>query len=597
MHRFFGAAGLFIALICWHGQARAATLKSLPETDPKYRSVKQVYDKVAQAFGSLRPPPRLAVVPNRPDATQVVAQFIPASDVMDPGGRSGGSRREGCIAIDERVVDILGELGASRDDGLALLLGHELTHYYFKHSSLSEFGRGFAGSADKRQASLSAGIEAATGKPLSAEEKDRMHPAIEQAFRQGKRFDAESEADLFGGFYGYLAGYETPGVAARVYDLIYTRYPLEQKDLSDYPDLASRKELAARAELQLRELLVAFRTANRLLVVGRYREAARLVEYVAEVFPSCEINNNAGVAWAREALRLAGNRVKFAYPFSFDRESRLGGRVKGTRGGAEVDYLPLLDRAEACFERARAQNPNYATAYVNLAAVSQLKGEPDLAAAFAGKGERLAAAAGESAVTAAACVVRGIAFAGSGDNVRGAEEFRRALEKGSLLAGDDLDVLEGKAPLPVKGREIEANENESDRVDGQEIGDRAESLADFDSPPLLLERSFEAPELMVRHKQREHSESVSLVADGMPGTDGVTVQLHATGKGYGGSLRGVKVGDAQAAVSAKFGRPTRVASSRQGEYLVYERSGVAFELDAAGKVAGWMVYGVTTAGD
>jgi tetratricopeptide (TPR) repeat protein len=84
-------------------------------------------------------------------------------------------------------------------------------------------------------------------------------------------------------------------------------------------------------------------------------------------------------------------------------------------------------------------------------------------------------------------------------------------------------------------------------------------------------------------RARRYADGARMVAD-----DGKVIALWQDG-GAGGTLLGVNVGDAADRPLKLHGMPTRLVHLVSGEYLAYDRIGVAFRI-ANGKVAGWFLY-------
>ncbi len=556
--RGLGALALFFLAAATAGPAFAAA--SLPADNAKYQAVRKVYDNVARAFGDGRIPPRLIVSPVGAESRNAVAWSDPGTEGAIGIEAENAPLREGYIACDEKVYDLFASLGDDRESALAFLLGHELTHYYMRHGWVGDFGNSFA--------SLDMGkkmIKAAT---------------YEEVMKR------ETEADYFGGFYGYLAGYDTLGVAPRALEMIYAAYDLPDK-LPNYPSRTERRAIAERAEGNLQKMVPVFEAAKHLLLLEKYEEAARLFEHLAHTFPSREMFNNAGVAYALEALRLSRpGEVKFAYPFEFDAETRLrarGARAKGIQDETAERRVRLLQKAADNFDKAVQRDKGYAVACVNLAAVDILLGDHDTAVILANKGMELAKKDNENTTLASALVARGIAYAAGGNRERAMVDMAAARNMGNHAATLNLGVLQEEkgTPLPP-GSEAVAGLRET--IGGVSARDGFRKDADVAAFSLKGVDKGE-PTLTVYSRQRKSVEDTVVIIDGRP------VHFVATAKGYGGeTARGIRIGQMAEAMRLAYGEPTRVMVSRQGEYRVYGKSGIIFAVNQAGNVSGWMVF-------
>jgi tetratricopeptide (TPR) repeat protein len=509
----------------------------LEEPHPKAQTVRRVYQDLVRAIGDGRSAPVLQVA---------------AGD----GGRfqvAWYERSRHVLGLEERAYEVCASLGADSLAGLALLLGHELAHCYKDHDWVGDFGNGFA--------------DLEVGRRLQArqQQEDRM-------------LEAETEADYFGGFYGYLAGYNTLGVAPELLGRLYAEYGLEA-EVEGYPALGERQEIARRAEGHLAEMVPVFEAGNRALLVGYYPGAARCFDHVGQIFPSREILNNSGAARVLEALKWSAE-VRFAYPVELDAQTRLrrGGKSRGNRD--EERRVRLLEQGRAFFEQARARDPGYATAYVNLACAAELLGRHGEAVAWADQGIEVAAKAGEQAQVGAALLVRGIARLGLGAEAETRRDFAQAMAGQPELARLNLAILDGETPLvgspPVQAPGLE-------QISGHSPADCQAFLA--------------APGITVRLPRIDQAQPPLVVYAGQRGdfnwwvldTGSAMLGFLETRQGYAGqSNRGIRLGHTAAQVVQAYG-PPRLVAGRQEIYQVYEQPRIIFVI-AGGQVRGWMLY-------
>jgi hypothetical protein len=74
---------------------------------------------------------------------------------------------------------------------------------------------------------------------------------------------------------------------------------------------------------------------------------------------------------------------------------------------------------------------------------------------------------------------------------------------------------------------------------------------------------------------------------------GKLVHVIATGKGYGeGSARGLRIGSILEEMGLKYGKPSRVLTSRQETNYVYKKAEVVFGVNHEGRVSGWTIFAV-----
>ena len=538
-------------LLCADAPARAQ--QSLPRSHPKYKTARKVFDDLVRAIGDGRTSPELRLQPNNVSSSMQVAWFTP---------------KKNTLALEERVYDLCVALGPDSLNALATLLGHELAHYYKDHGWVGDFGNGFA--------------DLPVGQRLKALRR-----------QESKMIEIETEADYFGGFFGHVAGYNTLEVTPHLLQEIYLEYGLDD-DMPGYPSLPERQEIARRSAAQVQQLIPVFEAGKNLLLLAKYEEGARCFDYIARTFPSREILNNAGVARALEAIDLldAGQR-SFAYPFELDAETRLRHAGKTQRSGfgenRRAQRERLLKEAVESFENARKKDPDYATAYVNLACATDLQGDFDSAAFYAAKAIEIAGKNGETDSRAHALIARGIVTAHA--NLRNEDAARKdfvdAKAGNPTLALLNLAVLEG---ADVAGATAGGREKKSGPIE-ESVG----------AASRVYERIISAPDARAELPQSAETQPAMLIfARELGDRDGLVIDtghseitLVETGSNYDGlSARGIKIGSDLEQVHHAYGHPTRLVSSRQGAFHLYEHAQIVFQTSAADRVRGWMHYDI-----
>lgn len=296
--------------------------------------IQKVFDDLVDAVDDPAKRPQL-IVTNSADVK--VANYTPGERI---------------VRVDLRFYEVCRTFGKDSLNALAAVLGHELAHCYRGFCAAREFGNG----------------------PY----RDRLHRIAHE-----KIVSEETEADLYGGFYARIAGYDATRVTPEVLEKVYDTFGLPDT-LQDYLPKQQRKSIAMRVEDQLRHLLPAFDAANFLALARQYPEAQRCYDHVVRDFPSRELFNNAGAAYALQALDIMDDEdVRYVYPLELDADSRLrgidvlNGRIdRGTRSPTAADSIliaRLLDSAESRFRRARSKDRAYAPAMINLATIYILK--------------------------------------------------------------------------------------------------------------------------------------------------------------------------------------------------------------------------------
>ena len=555
----------FLSLLCLTPLLSQAATESLPENHPTYRKVQAVYDRLVPAFGEGRLPPRLVVVPTGVKTREPVASSGGGNEGTLAFEASSGMLSEGYVAIEERTVTALADLGADQDNAIAFLLSHELAHVYLRHGWVGDFGSSFARTDMGRKM-----MKAATYEDVV------------------KR---ETEADHFGGFYGYLAGYDTLGAAPKALDRIYTAFALAEQ-IPNYPTKTERIAIAQRQMESLKKLVPVYEAGTRLLILGRYEEAGRLFAHLAQIFPSREMFNNAGVAFALEAVRLLPPKsVPYVYPFELDAETRLLNHERqgqrAARAGVDNDQsarrLRLLHRAQSAFEQAIRRDNRYATATVNSATIQSLLGNQDDAIRLAGSALTIAREEGERVTASHAMVVRGIALARSGDAAKARSELEAARPIVPDLVAINIAALDGRT-VPTLAAVPNDTPAKSEAIAGYPAKEAFASAADRVSFTLTPAGKGKLP-LTLHSRHGKGWDGIAIE------TEGRRIGTVATDHGYSGSsASGVRIGSPLAALGQLYGSADRIVPSRQGAWYVYNNAGIVFEVNEMGRVVGWIIF-------
>ncbi len=545
------ALGLLLAVstACNLAQGQDA----LPSSNPKVRTVRQVYDHIVRAVGDGRVAPAIRVFPSGYHGSLRIAWY-------DPVSRS--------ITLEERAYDICAGMGADSTNALALLLGHELAHFYKDHNWGGDFGNALA--------------DLDVGRTVG-----RIGARPEEVVRM------ESQADDFGGFFGYLAGYNTLGVASHVLSTLYEQYSISP-NIIGYPSLPDRIAIAQRSESRLHAMLPSFNAGSLLLALQQFESAALIFDQIAKDFPSREILNDAGVARALAALSMfPRDSLKFIYPIEFDASSRL--QHSSTRGEVEPDTTRrtnLLKEALEEFEAAKQRDPEYLPAQINYAIVTAILGDPDLSVPMLTKVLERSRQEKEDLSTANALVARGIAFAMMGESGKARKDFEDASAYGSQISARNLATLDGADPGHVQ-KSHEKTSFKTEQISGWVPGKyslikASEILRCFPQPDCESSDYIDgtvAREGRILVKASDTFEAVSLEFNPR------RIRAIMTGRDYREtSARGIAIGDPVSKVRDRYGEPAYTVSQARCTSLVYADSHIAFSVAGSGVVTGWFVY-------
>ena len=525
--------------------------ESLPWNHPKVLAAQQIFDDLVRAIGDGRTPPQLRLLPRHVQGRMRVAWFQPEAHT---------------VTLEERAYDVCASLGADSLHALAWVLGHELAHCYQDHGWVGDFGNGFS--------------DLEVGQTLR-ESSQYMERLLEH----------ESQADYFGGFFGYVAGYNTLGVGPAALARIYGEYGLEE-EIEGYPSLGDRQTIARRSRAEVEKLIPVFEGGRFCLLIERYEEAGRCFAYLGRTFPSREILNNAGVTRALEALDLFDpEEVGFAYPFEADASTRL-------RDGSKAAEQPFaesrdlrrrqLREARQWLERARSKDPAYVPALVNLAGVADLQEEREEAVFLAGRAIGLARDQGEEIGLAHALIMRGIARL-HGDptaRVQARNDFEQAAQGAPALAHLNLTLLSGRpvSSGPAAAAEYLEEHEQIATLGAEDYESVIEKPDQIVSVP-QVDRTQPAIDIYTRRSEAGNC----LVMETRYGL----FSFLETPEGYSEKSReGIRIGDDWNGMEAAYGTPDYRVAGRQGTHHVYTASRIIFRTDAQGEVRGWVVYAV-----
>jgi len=308
----------------------------LPETNYKYKVIKTVCEKIANAQGANKPLPAIKVNA-RASNKHYVAYYNP-----EPVPE---------IQVDEEFYDICVSFGSDSLNALACILGHELSHHYNSH-----------------------GLTYSFAELLNSElQENNISEANSQLLKL-----KETEADYFGLFYGYIAGFDNYQLFPAVLDSVYKHYKIPET-LKNYPTKSERIEIGNNAVKKINQCVYVFKAAQFLYIKKEYQAATTCMTYLLNYFPSKEIYNNVAVMKMQLALeKMLKGKIWFSYPFEFDSKSRL--YYSATRSPSDDDneqIAKLIDDAIENLEKAIVSDVLYEPAYINLASAYSIKGNYD----------------------------------------------------------------------------------------------------------------------------------------------------------------------------------------------------------------------------
>lgn len=539
------------------------TAGSAPVASNRQEACYRVFSDLVAAYGRMQPSePELKIEYNSND---------PAS-----------TSDNGQILISSRTIEYCFGLGADSLNALAFILSHELAHHYNHHLWASNYGTSFA--------------DLDWGKHIDS-------LGTSEAFRGYY----EAQADEFGLFYSYLAGYEVFGLAEEVYNGIYGHFGLPDQ-LPGYPAREERIKAAKLAEERVQELIPVFETGKFVSILangeeGNYRtylleKAKECYEYIIDQkFVSREMYHNLGVTYLLLALGLEEEKNNpYVYPVVLDEHSRLydeGGVVSsGDKGMGwatkEEQKVHYLSKSEYYFRQALLLDPNYAVAYLNLANVFELRQMEEDVTYLSNKVLRLCEEENSTELLAYVYDIKGIGAARAGRLNDAKDHFNTALSYGSKLAEGNKQVLTGGS------RNILASSDVNLPMFGKKETLEGESLRQWYGKLMSLgNRSFyRLNEVSTMERVIMKQGDLYVVNCGSsrdcPYSDLIFFEFDDTYEQP--SARGIYKGDNLDQVMAKYGEVYTRFSTTGSSYVLFKSSNIIFRLNNNDHVTGWSIY-------
>ena len=510
------------------------------EDSEKYKFAKKIYDDLYEARGDKRFQ-KPEFVMNRDES--LVAW-------MDP--------KEIQIGLEEKAYDICASFGDQKATALAILLGHELTHYYEKHAWRSSFA------SDNDDLDLD--------KQLNITKKEK---------KKYDKIQNETQADYLGGFLAYSAGYpvfkESPDFLDKVYQAYFKKEDgTIQTELEDYPSLKDRKTLAVKSTASLEKLVEVFDMANFFVATKNYEEGRAYYKYILKEYQSRELYNNVGVAAVLEALDLfTETEVKYKFPIELD--LNFGGKgSKGLGYGDEKEEKrkKLLREAIRHFDYALSLDDQYAPAYLNKACAYTLLEDYTRAQFYAEvEGMAVAKATDKTKTATDIKVLLGIIAARNNNVEKAGDFFEEAITEGSHIAADNKVVLvTGKSPKKESNTTLLMAKKE--KIDGISLAEFKAALEETgelstDYSITIRNTIGNKKTLFVKANNKNGQNSKMLIA--AHGDNYFFFQM--TGDNYQGeTARNIKRNATAETITdrSKYKAPDQTLESTGGQILVYK---------------------------
>jgi len=303
------------------------------------QQIKTVFDQLTVAYGSAKSAPDLIFK----------KMSIPAKYMSEGKPK---------IIIDQNLFSICRTFGKDSLNALAIVLSHELAHYYSDHTFCSDYAYAY--------------LKPENPKASKVARDSGLNAKIEK----------ETEADFKGFFYSAAAGFQPFDLQHQLIETLYKSYKLT--DLQPgYPSKQKRKELAKGAETKANELFAYFQEGLNAMKGKKYDAAILAFDKANSFIPYRENFNNLGVAKTLKALALKvitneefHQPNRFLYPLELENKSRLAKETTRTLDDQPDDMEKLLKGAQKNFQEAIRLDSNFTKAYINLACVLDLLDDP-----------------------------------------------------------------------------------------------------------------------------------------------------------------------------------------------------------------------------
>lgn len=303
----------FYVLLYLSGYLGASGQSYLVHSDLKYKETKVIFDKLTHSFSNGLHEPQFEIAKKGP---------------MVYGARFQDNPRP-TIIIDEEILIAAKELGYRSTSALALIIGHELAHYYRRDNSYDVYG---------------------------------MASSIVDADK--KRIEAM--ADFEACYHAQINGYD-PSVFGKTLDLIYSVYKLPE-NIKGYFPKEFRKKAYDEKQKTLTEKTTFHNLGTALYLGSYFEESAAMFLNLSLDFPSREVWNNLGASYLQLGLQdMEYNSQEFILPIELDVKTRMKSTTRGMLSDDNVlKSITYLKKASLMDEEYWPAKINLACAYLLL---------------------------------------------------------------------------------------------------------------------------------------------------------------------------------------------------------------------------------------
>lgn len=437
MFRYFSVPVIFILL---HTGIQG-------QVQPDYRYAETVFNTLVRTIDQNGiSKPKLIVLPDE----NLIAKTFPSGE----------------IRIGYGLVVHCRSFGKDSSNAIAHVLSHELMHYYNNHFWAENFGTAYA--------------DTEWGEHIAKTGNDTSTVRL-----------YETQADAYGMYYAFSAGYNTLDAGPSVLDSIYSWYHLQQA-IPGYPTLADRRQIAVSSKKNIAALIPVFEIANHCMQLAQVTDGltqAALIRLAASGYAHILDNNihakelyvNMAAGKIMEAVSFTDDvNGSVAFPYMLETGSVLynstGTRAYGNISEAYADSMrtALLDEAETACLTALKLDKNFTAASIDLSIVYYLKekyGSAEDALIAAGR-----SAAGNKNILWPLHEMQAFIAFGRSDSTAMRKYFMEAEKSGNASAKENFKILSAHlqnkniAPeqLPSAALTL-TEENNTETINGQPV--------------------------------------------------------------------------------------------------------------------------------
>jgi hypothetical protein len=521
-------------------------------------TAKKVFNSISYAYGSVMHAPNFELVPKGMGKRQLLMYY--------PGDRP-------VVRMDEEVYDQCISFGKDSLNALAALLGHELAHHYEKHDWCSSF-------------SFLLGADNSLIKSITNQDKNSKQRL-------------ESEADYYGCFYGYVAGFDTYALLPRLLDKLYSAYKIPD-NIPGYPTKAERIEIAQKRMDEIKKWTGVFDAGEFLFALKQFNLAGSCFIHLSKKFPSREIYNNAGVCFLYYATSfIKADELPFVLPIEFDPTTHLKSSVRSANISASQkkdSIFHYTDLAVNYFEKAKRVSQEYFTVELNIGISHLLKQNSSYALGIAKQLIQWPDIKSNKVNHSNAYTLKAIAE-WQGKNNEAGNSFAEAAKLNHNLLTiynektyNELNKSTWQSFINSLYLFLNSEEENQDKQE-KSINPLLEKISDKNPKTYVpnisstIKNTVTQDEVIIN--QYEDVNYISIIVNNKINQ----YNFICTKSNYDGkSSQGVKIGSKEEQLKDRYGSPSEILNVPNGYYYIFKKAKVVFHVNLEGKVTKWFLY-------